>query len=85
MPLQYAPYNTYSQQWNSPMPWQPCPNTTMQTPPWQQGWRGYNQGNMPPQPYPTYSQYPPQYPQNRVNPSNPSIPQLQPPPKPLQL
>ena len=29
MPPQYAPYNTYSQQWNSPMPWQPCPNTNM--------------------------------------------------------
>ena len=57
----------------------------MQTPPWQQGWRGYNQGNMPPQSNPTYSQYPPQYPQNQVNPSNLSIPKLQPPPQPLQL
>ena len=56
MPSQYSPYNTYSPQWNSPMPWKPWPNTTMQTPPWKQGWRGYNQGNMPPKSYPTYSQ-----------------------------
>ena len=67
------------------MPWKPWPNINMQNRPWQQGWRGYNQGNTPPQPYPTYSQYPHQYPQNQVNPSNLSIPQLQPPPQPLQL
>ena len=49
------------------MPWQTWPNPPMQTPPWQQRWRGYNQGNMPPQPYSTY----PQYSQNQVNPFNP--------------
>ena len=53
----------------------------MQTPPWQQGWRGYNQGNMPPQPYSTY----PQYSQNQVKPYNLPIPQLQPLLQPLQL
>ena len=63
------------------MPWQTWPNPPMQTPPWQQRWRGYNQGNMPPQPYSTY----PQYSQNQVNPSNISIPQLQPPVQPLLL
>ena len=63
------------------MPWQTWPNPPMQTPPWQQGWRGHNQGNMPPQPYSTY----PQYSQNQVNPSNYSIPQLQPHVQPLQL
>ena len=59
------------------MPWQTWPNPPMKTSPWQQGWRGCNQGNMPPQPYSTY----PQYSQNQVNPSNLTIPQLQ----PLQL
>ena len=63
------------------MPWQTWPSPPMQTPPWQQGWRGYNQGNIPPQPYSTYSQYS----QNQLNPSNYSIPQLQPPIQPLQL
>ena len=67
------------------MHWQPWPNTNMQTPPWKQGWRGYNQGNMPPHPYPLYPQYPPQYPQNQASSSHPPVPQLQPPPQPLQL
>ena len=81
MPPQYPPYNAYPQQWNTPMPWQ---NINIQNPPWQQGWRGYSQGNVPPQ-YPTYPQYPPQYPQNQGNFSHPPMPQLKQPPPPLQL
>lgn len=69
MPPQYPSYNAYPQQWNTPMPWK---NMNVQNPPWQQGWRGYSQGNVPPQ----YPQYPPQYPQNQGNFSHPPMPQL---------
>ena len=72
MPPQYPPYNAYPQQWNTPMPWKSWQNTNVQNPSWKQGWRGYSQGNVPPQ-----------YPKNQVNTSNPSIPQLQQPPQPL--
>ena len=66
------------------MPWQSWKNTNAQNPPWQQGWRGYSQGTVPPQ-YPAYPQYPPQYPKNQGNFSHPPMPQLQQPPPPLQL
>lgn len=60
------------------MLWQSWQNTNAQNPPWQQGWRGYSQGNVPPQ-YPTY----PQYSQNQGNFSHPPMPQLQQPPQSL--